>query len=176
MSRLLNAFAELVRGIMKREPFAYPRRYRVVKMRPGVTVADTRADLQIVNKTNGFPDMLMIPLWQGVGGAQVKLQPGVEVLVQFPDGDPSQPLVTHYAPKDDPRWRPVSVVIDATTVKIGPTADLVELGSGNETAYVPGTEVGRVVRWGDTFVDPTSGPVVLVVPTPGTTPVSKVKA
>lgn len=161
-TRLLRALRALLPALLPREPFAYPRRYRVVRAVPALTPdAAMRAELQIVKQATGFPDMLAVSAWPGVPGAAFELAPSAEVLVEFIDGDPQQPYVSAYKTPDDPHWRPVtsklsatdSIEIDATTVKVGPNATSVELGSGSDSV-APGADVGRVVRFGDVIMMP----------------------
>lgn len=172
-SRLLAAFRALLPALLPREPFAYPRRYRVVGMKPAVESAKlTRVELQIVQKATGFPDMLMIEQWSGAAGASAELAPGSMVLVQFIDGDREQPIVTHYSMgARDPvtfisAWRPVTLEIDAsTTIKLGASAtkaaaregDTVDIGTLTYTG--PGSLV-----W--VHPDPSHVPPTYTSPTP----------
>lgn len=143
MSRLLDTIRSIVRETFPGYDYLGPRKYRVVRMNVD------RVELQIVNRALGLPDILPIAAWPGMAGAWAKLAPGAEVLVQFIDGDPSQPIVTHFAPKGGAGFVPVDLDIDATgTITVGASADLVEVGSGSETLSVSHAH-GRVVRYGD---------------------------
>lgn len=142
-------------------------RYRVIKVAP----ADKRLHLQIVSKRSGFPDMLPISIWPGLPGGHGEPTPGAVVLVQFIEGDPGQPIVTHFARKEDGAFLPVRASLDATDlVRLGEHAGLVELGSGSETVI---SATGRVIRYGDSVSVPGVGVVVFGL---GALPVSKVKA
>lgn len=151
-------------------PYHAPVRYRVVVLGP-----DKRLHLQIVRKASGFPDVLPIAIWPGVPGGFGEPALGSIAIVQFVEGDPSLPIVTHFAAPSDANSRPSAASLDATTlVRIGEHAVLTQLGSGDIPYVNPAQAAGRTVRWGDTYVDPVSGPVVLV-PGPGTN-IAKVKA
>lgn len=107
-SRLVSALSSFVR---EKAGVAYlgPRRYRVVQQN-----SDGRLQLQIVNKATGLPDILPITAWPGVPGVTSKPKLGSIVLVQFADSDPALPVVTSYGD-----GTPISVTIDAATVKVG---------------------------------------------------------
>lgn len=108
--------AGLLRTLVERvvaESQSGPVKYRVSRMNVD------RVELQIVNRRAGLPDLLPISMWPGVAGVHSTLTPGAEVLVEFIDGDRSQPVVTHFAGKDGAGWSPVELVLDGTTVKIG---------------------------------------------------------
>jgi hypothetical protein len=76
-------------------------RYRIVS-----AVGD-RVDLQAVRKAAGVPDLLKVSMWPGVAGSHATLAPSAEVLVQFLEGDPSQPVVTAFAGKDGAGFVPL---------------------------------------------------------------------
>lgn len=78
-------------------------RYRLVS-----AVGD-RVDLQAVRKAAGVPDLLKVSMWPGVAGAHATLAPSAEVLVQFLEGDPSQPVVIAFAGKDGAGFVPLLV-------------------------------------------------------------------
>ncbi len=120
-TRLLRALRALLPALLPREPYLGPRRYRIVRMRPSASSADlTRVELQIVQAATGLPDLLIVPIWPGLAGSRAELTPGAHALVQFIDGDPGQPFVSHFATADDPAWRPVHLFLDATaTIQIG---------------------------------------------------------
>jgi len=120
VSKLLDTIRSLVRETFPRYDYLGPRRYRVVRL------SVDRLELQIVKAATGLPDILPISMWPGVAGAWAKLSPGAEVLVQFIDSDPAQPIVTHYAPKGGVGFVPVEVSIDADDwIKLGRAAAVV---------------------------------------------------
>lgn len=153
------------------EPMRYHAlvRYRVVSV-----AGDGRLTLQIVSQATGFPDALPISAWPGAPGAKGEPAAGSIVLVSFIEGDPSLPIVTHFSPPGSAFFLPVSAALDASTlVRIGENAATTQLGSGSVT-FTGANQADRVVRWGDIYVDPTSGPTALT-PSPGSS-ISKVKA
>lgn len=86
-------------------------RYRVVAMH----AADNRVELQAVRKGAGLPDLRPIAQWPGVPGALPDLAAGAEVLVEFIEGDPTQPIITGYAGKGAPGFVPVGLTLGGTT-------------------------------------------------------------
>jgi hypothetical protein len=115
MSRLLDTVRSIVRETFPRYDYLGPRKYRVVRM------SADRVELQIVNRALGLPDILPISQWPGAAGVWAQLQPGALVLVQFIDGDPSQPIVTHYEPKGGAGFRPVEMHLCAGSTGASPT-------------------------------------------------------
>ena len=160
-SVLLAEFRKLVQAVFPTSPFWVPRRFRVIRMHTG----DQRVELQAVRKTLGFPDILPISMAPGMAGLTAKLTPGCEVLVSFVDGDPAQPLITHFAAPDAAGWLPVEVVLDASSkVTVGASAGMVEVGSGSDVVADP---TKRFVCWGDSVVFPGPGTAPLTA-APGT--------
>jgi hypothetical protein len=147
-SRLLRVIRAIVRETFPNYDFHGLYRYRVVQMAVG------RVDLQAVNKAPGLPNVLPVPIHAGMAGLSAELTPGSIVLVEFEEGDPGKPRVTHFSAKNEPGFLPVSVSLDATgAVRIGETASAVELGAA----------AGTVPRHGDTIAikDPTTQNVLL---------------
>lgn len=85
-------------------------RYRVVAQ-----AGDGRLVLQAVKRTAGVPDILPIEMAPGVPGVTAKLAPGSTVLVEFTEGDPSQPAVRGF--ESGPV--PLEVAISAIRVAVG---------------------------------------------------------
>lgn len=71
-------------------------RYRVVVQR-----SDGRLDLQPVTNTN-MPNLTYVTPWPGVAGTHATLAAGAQVLVQFVDGDRTQPIVAMLAASPAP--------------------------------------------------------------------------
>lgn len=153
MSRLLETLRSLIRETLPAYDYLGPRRYRVVRM-----VAE-RAELQIVRRVSGLPDLLPISQVPGIPGLSAALTPGAEVLVQFVDGDPSQPVITHYASAKVPGWIPVSLALEATQ-RIDIDAPTVTVGQ------LPAARRGDLVTSGSKTV-PTACQIVLAVPLVG---------
>ncbi|MCC6557196.1 MAG: hypothetical protein IT372_29950 [Polyangiaceae bacterium] len=146
--RILRALRTIVREAFPNYDFHGLYRYRVVRMVVG------RVDLQAVDKAPGLPNVLPVPVHTGMAGISAQLTPGSMVLVEFVEGDPGQPVITHFSTKDEPGFLPVELALDATDkVRIGETASAVELGAA----------AGVVVRHGDTIVikDPVNQNVLL---------------
>jgi len=89
-------------------------RYRVVTM-----AGDGRVELQPVSKAAGMPELAPIAMMPGVAGVHAQLSKGAEVLVQFVDGERSQPVITHFAGKSGAGFVPVSLALGAAS---GPPA------------------------------------------------------
>lgn len=133
-TRLLRAIRAVVAELVAPHAFHVPARYRVVQNTAG------RLTLQAF-KAGPWPDTLPISLMCGSPGAAGEPALGSTVLVQFIEGDPSLPVVTHFERPEGAYFVPISSKLDASgTVKIGPSATLVELAGGS-------AKVGRV---GDT--------------------------
>jgi hypothetical protein len=90
------------------------RKYRVIAMLP-----DGRVELMVANRSSGYPNLAPLRMWPGVGGAHVELTPGCEVIVQFVDGDRTQPIITHFVGKDGGGFRPVSIAFDCDDIRLG---------------------------------------------------------
>lgn len=97
-------------------------RYRVATM-----LGDGRCELQAVRAAAGLPDIKPVSQWPGVPGVAARCALGAEVLVQFIDADPTQPILTHYAGEQGAGFVPTSLsiealtslVLDAVSVKLG---------------------------------------------------------
>jgi hypothetical protein len=89
-------------------------RYRVGQMN------GDRYELQSVRRGVGLPDVIPCSAWPGVSGSHSIPQNGAECLVQFIDGDPGQPIVTHWAGKDGVGWIPTEAILAASSlVRLG---------------------------------------------------------
>ena len=142
MSRLLDDLRAVVLACIPTSPFWVPRRFRVLKMHTG----DHRVELQAVTKALGLPDVLPVSVSPGMAGLEAKLTPGAIVVVQWVDGDPSLPLITHFAAADDTGFLPVELALDATTkVEIGKTSLATTIANGTPVAQ-------GIARLGDSVV------------------------
>lgn len=112
-NRLLRALRGLVREMLPKQTFLGPVRYRVVQMNAG------RVDLQVVEPKTGLPDLQLVKMVPGVAGVATELALGGVVLVQFIEGQPSMPVITHYAPTDDAAFLPVKVTVGGPDVELG---------------------------------------------------------
>jgi hypothetical protein len=149
-TRFLEVLRVMIDHMTRRYQYAAPVRYRVV-----ANVVD-RLVLQIVKSGTGWPDVLPITPYPGLPGAESVLTPGCIVLVQFIELDPAQPVVTHFSPKSDGAFLPISVAIDADAlVSIGATATQVQLASGvlgaaRQTDAVQAGPFGGIITGGST--------------------------
>ncbi len=108
-----NEVADLLSAIARRATETHLwglYEYRVVDM-----VAD-RARLQATDPSVGLPDLNYIEQWPGLAGAHVTLAPSTIVLVQFVNGSPTRPVITHW--RDGRSETPLQVEIG----KIAPAA------------------------------------------------------
>jgi hypothetical protein len=72
-------------------------------------------ELQAVRQAAGLPDALPATQIPGIAGAWAKLANGAEVLVEFIEGDPSQPIVTGFTPKGGGGFVPERLTLGATS-------------------------------------------------------------
>lgn len=138
--KLLETVKALVRELTAHTAYHAPVRYRVVQVGP-----DGRLSLQIVRKASGFPDVLPVQLQAGMPGGKGKPALGSIVLVQFIEGDPTMPIVTHFARPDDAAFVPTEAALDASALlELGKSADTVKLADG----VLPVVRVGDAVQAG----------------------------
>lgn len=128
--------AGLLEAIARRatdRPLYGKYRYRVISQRD-----DGRVELQAVRRDVGLPDLKPIRVWPGVAGAAAELTRGTEVLVEFIEGDPMQPIVTHFAGVDGPGFVPVSLTLCESTMRGARQGDLVQSGGvGCTVTFTP---------------------------------------
>lgn len=118
---LIDALGAVVRQFVD-ERLTGHFRYRVINM------AGDRVNVQCVRKLSGVPDLLAISMWPGVAGAHSILSPGAEVLVEFIEGDRTQPMITHFAGKDGVGHVPVTLELCGNAFSAARMGDLVESG------------------------------------------------
>jgi hypothetical protein len=109
----LGRLAALMRTIARRAtdgPLWGKYRYRVVSQ-----AADGRVDLQAVRKDAGLPDAKLVRQWPGVAGSALELAPGAEVLLEFIEGDPAQPIITAYTGRGGTGFVPTSITLGGET-------------------------------------------------------------
>lgn len=174
-SRLLAVLQSIARETFPRADFAFLYRYRVVAM------SGERVELQAVRKLAGLPDVLPVSMVPGTAGTWASLTQGAIVLVSFIEGDPAQPIVTHFSTKADPGWKPVRLELDASNVvTIGETADFVYLGpiaGGNTRPLARAAGVQAALDALKTTVNLLVAAVnVLIAPAPPISPVGTVDA
>ncbi len=125
-------------------------RYRVVRM-----ASDGRVELQAVRRGAGLPDVLPVSMWPGVAGAHAELAPGAEVLVEFIEGDHTQPIITHFAGKGGAGFVPVSLALCGGTQAVARQGDLVQSGG-----------LGTMVVFSDNPATPPLTPLPMLTGTP----------
>jgi hypothetical protein len=155
-SKLGRALRALVK--LYTEPFRYHAavRYRVVSQ-----VAE-RFHLQALRK-GVWPDTALASVMPGASGYEAHPTPGSLVLVQFIEGDPALPIITHFAGPDGESFIPISVSIagaDRAVALVGsivrvsmppvmPVTGTVTLPAGpmpfTGVVTIPGTMLGIVV-------------------------------
>lgn len=120
--RLSSALEALVQQVVARSLRlgGGPWRYRVVGMAP-----DGRVNLQAIS--TGVPDVLPVPMRPGAAGVHAQLTPGTEVLVHFVEGDPGQPVITHFAGKGGDGWIPESLSLAAGLAPVARLGDTVQV-------------------------------------------------
>lgn len=145
-NRLYDALSSIVRQVLNERLWGLYR-YRVYKMNV------RRVNLQVVASAPGLPDVLPASMCNGVAGAWSKLPPGTVVLVEFIEGDVTQPRVTHFAARDEGAFVPIETLLDATDkLMLGPSSALVEVGpAGGPAAHRVGDHgtAGTLTGTGD---------------------------
>lgn len=137
---LVGTLRQLMREAEPNRTFLGLYRYRVYKM------SGDRSELQIVKPRTGLPDVLPVSIMPGIAGASFELTPGCVVLVQFADGDPSLPVMTHAAKKGDSGFLPLSLTLDATgSVSIGVQATAVNAGNAEAPVLRAGDKVSFII-------------------------------
>ena len=118
--QLTQALTAIVRQVTSAQLWGRWR-YRVVR------VSVDRLELQPVRRDIGLPEMLPISMWPGAAGSHAKPALGAEVLVEFIEGDRTQPIVTAFAGKDG-----VGHVPDEQTLSVGTT---LRLGDASASSF-----------------------------------------
>ena len=138
VGKLKDQFTGLVHANVPEWQYYAKHRYRVVKR-----LVDGRYTLQAVNTRSGVPDFDYAEPVTGVPGVTSHLELGSIVLVEFIEGDPGQPHITHFASEGSPYWIPQSVRMEAK-YEIEIKADTVKLGPGATPIALEGS---LVVAW-----------------------------
>jgi len=149
-----DAFPALVYGV--------PRTYIVQSVR-----ADGRLDLSPPPDAVALPELVNVEPWT-LNGVVVTPTAGTEVVVVFRDASPTRPIVVGYVQgiasggASPNATTPSRLEVDATAmVTVGASASAVELaGMQSDTILVPGTEAGRVVRYGDVIMFPSGAAAI----------------
>jgi hypothetical protein len=88
-------------------------RYRVSRM-SGDTI-----DARPVLSAHGLPDLVGVQLSPGVPGVDVVLPAGLEVLIEFVEGNRSLPRIVAFAGHDQTAWTPTRLTLDGDAIELG---------------------------------------------------------
>lgn len=88
-------------------------RYRATRM------SDDTIDARPVLSAHGLPDLVGVQLSPGIPGCDVVVPDGLEVLIEFVEGNRALPRVVAFAGHDQTTWTPTRVTIDADTIDLG---------------------------------------------------------
>jgi hypothetical protein len=124
-------------------------RYRVLSMQ------GDRANLQVVKKAGGNPDLVAVSLFPGIPGLDTILTPGAEVLVQFIEGDRGQPVITHFAGKDGIGHVPIEIALCGGSAPVARVGDTITVFLPATAAFA-GTVGGSPATGVITFAPPLS--------------------
>jgi len=91
-------------------------RYRVNQMN------GERVDARPVLSSSGLPDLVGVEISPGIAGYGVDLPSGLEILVEFIEGNRTLPRVVAFSGRDQANWTPTESVIDADGIKLGKDA------------------------------------------------------
>lgn len=132
--RILASLEKLVGLFTRRLPAAFVWSYSVE------SATETSFSGRRLSPDCPFDDMPEIPLMPGIAGAGVRPAIGSIALVAFVDGDPAKPRVVGWD-----QQIPISVTIDASErVRVGPSAEAVELAGGAQKALHRVDDTGTV--------------------------------
>lgn len=106
--RFLRALRAVVNAFTEKTRCHVPVRYRVV-----AASGPDRYDLQAVQKSAGWPDLVPCAVSPGAAGYKANLAIGSTVLVQFVEGDVALPLITHFEVPGAPGFVPIGIKIGA---------------------------------------------------------------
>jgi len=148
-------------------------RYRVSRM------DGTKVDARPVLASNGLPDLAGVEISPGIAGYGVELPNGLEILVEFIEGNRTLPRVIAFAGQDQDNWTPTESIIDADEIKLGKDAanevalhNLVE----SELASLKSAISGAAVVANDGGAALQTNIIGALSSWPGSTAASKVKA
>lgn len=133
-----SSLASSLRAIVKRttdQRITWPVRYRVLEM------SGDRVSLQIVKKADGVPDAISVAMWPGAGSMHTIAARGAEVIVQFVDGDRSDPIITNFAGRNSHGAMAERLVLGASS---GQGADAARKGDVVNIALPPFNFVGTI--------------------------------
>ncbi len=140
----LNSLATMVlRKVAEWFPqlfYGYPRTYIVATVRD-----DQRLDLVPPPDAPHLAELLNVEQWN-LGGSLTLPAVGASVTVSFRDALPTRPIILGFAPA-----LPAEITLDASDrIRVGDSADEVEIAGGGRELAAPGTEIGQAIAYGDT--------------------------
>lgn len=138
-NRLYDSIAAIVRQIGA-ERLHGLFEFRVLDM------VEDRARLQRASRraSPGLPDVLLVSQWPGIAGTWAKLAEGALVLLEFAEGDPTKPRITHAERKEGAGFVPVELLLDASeTLRLGPSTTTIQIAGPD------GKAVHRVDDFGE---------------------------
>jgi hypothetical protein len=148
-------------------------RYRVTRM------SGDRLDARPVLAANGLPELVGVEFSPGVPGCDVELQAGLEVLVDFVEGNRALPRVVAFAGHDQAAWTPTRLTLDADTIELGEDATsfvaLHDLAEG-ELTTLKNAIGGAACTPGDGGLAFKTALLAALAAWPGSTASTKVKA
>lgn len=127
-------------------------RYRVFRMAP-----DGRVELQSAKQVDGLPNIIPADQWCGAPGAHGTLAVGSEVLVEFIAGDPSDPVITAFAPKGANGHVPQSLELCDGELPVARVGDAVTVFLPTTGGLFSGTLGGEPLVGTIVFLDPIVG-------------------
>jgi len=119
-SKALRAFRALIKQFTAPLEYHAKVRYRVVEK-----IVD-RYHLQAVRK-GAWPDQTFVSVKPGAAGYDASLALGSVVVVEFLEGDPTLPVVTHFAGPGEEGFIPISVAIAGADKAASGVGDQVEV-------------------------------------------------
>lgn len=149
-------------------------RYRVMRM------TGDKIDARPVLSSHGLPELVGIELSPGVPGCDVVVPDGLEVLIEFVEGNRALPRIVAFAGHDQSTWTPTRLTLDADGIELGD-------GATNEVALHNLVE-DELLSLGNTIKNVTPVPndggaaiiaavnALIVGGWPGSTAADKVKA
>lgn len=145
-SELAQILADIVASQLSKRLYG-KYQYRVVQMR-----TDGRVDVQAVRKIAGLPDQQTIRMCPGVPGTFAELTPGGVVLLEFLEGDPTQPVIAGFIGRDGSGWIPELITIGGTEGKRAARVDdEVECGGAGTMITIGAPASGAPVVLGASY-------------------------
>lgn len=119
--RGLGAFKAMVEAVMYRTKYHRACEYRVV------AATNTHVDVVPVRASQGFPDLKNVEMWCGSPGAAGTPAEGSRCVVQFLDGEPFRPFVSHFEGPSGDGFEPDEVVLAQGAGRVLRDGDVVML-------------------------------------------------